>query len=87
MSARPMRVWVIYSDRGMNKTTVQAVATDTTLTDTIRAVGDELRRVYDVHGRFTKVTSPEPYFRDDERVYRCAWLTVVARPFTVEVHE
>lgn len=80
-----MRVWVIYSDAGMGRIGVHTAATDDQLRNAIARAGDELRTRYGLHGQFTKVESPEPYYRDDERVFRCAWLTVVARPFNLEV--
>lgn len=79
-----MRVWVVWSTHGA-VTGVQDVATDETLRETVRAVGDALRDVYHVDGAFHRVLVPEPYYRHDERVYRCGGITLIARPFTVEV--
>lgn len=78
-----MRVWVIWSVRGV-VAGVNDVATDETLRDKIKAVGDTLRAVYHVDGDFRRVEHPEAYYRDDERVYRCGGITLIARPFMVE---
>lgn len=72
------------TDAGMGRLGVYGVATDATLASVVRAAGGSLRSAYKVDGgQFTVVANKEPYYRDDERVYRNGWLTVVARPFTL----
>lgn len=77
-----MRVWVVSTDAGMARFGVFGIATDASLAATVRAAGADLRARYKVEGgQFTVVTNKEPYYRDDERVYRNGWMTIIVRPF------
>lgn len=77
---------MIWSVRGA-VTGVQDVATDATLREKIAVVGGMLRLQYGVEGSFRRVDHPEPYYRNDERVYRCGGITLIARPFTIDAPE
>lgn len=79
-----MRVWVLWYDAGFVRGVLD-VAADAGLQSSMRAAGTALRKTYDVAGEFRKVEQAEPYYRQDERVYRCGWLTLVARPFELEI--
>jgi len=76
-----MRVWVLWFTHGVT-TGVLDCCHD--LAAGRARAGAHLREVYRLDGVFVRVASPEPYFRDDERVYRCGGTTLVARPFTID---
>lgn len=84
-----MRVWAIMYDAGMGRLGILGVVSDEDLRDGLREKADTLLRIHQcVAGQpFTRVQHPEPYYQDNDRVYRCGWLTLWARPFEVEVPE
>ncbi len=79
-----MKVWVLWYTWGTVTGVLDCVPDDGLAAGLSRA-GAELRRTYQIDdaGRFTRVRSPEPYFRNDERVYRDGGITLIARPFTL----
>lgn len=78
-----MKVWVLWYTHGSVTGVLDCVADDD-LAAGLQRAGERLRRSYNaLNGRFSRVRTPEPYFRNDERVYRDGGLTLIARPFTI----
>jgi hypothetical protein len=80
-----VKVWVLWYTTGFVTGVLGCVA-DEGLGRALQSAGAELRRAQNiVGGGFTRVRNPEAAYRDDERVFRNGAVTLIARPFTVEV--